>query len=89
MTGSVFPTDMGYIGASGFASEKYFCRREPAPEHRALFMGVARPCAAERDSPRMALAYYPGKEVGQAFQPDKARSQAGKPDLQCVSFVPG
>src|SRR5271157_4783648 len=35
------------------------------------------------------LAYYPGKEVGQAFQPDKAQSQAGKPDLQCVSFVPG
>ena len=33
--------------------------------------------------------YYPGKEVGQAFQPDKAQSQAGKPDLQCVSFVPG
>jgi hypothetical protein len=34
-------------------------------------------------------SYYPGKEVGQAFQPDKAQSQAGKPDLQCVSFVPG
>jgi len=29
VTGSVFPTDMGYIGASGFASEKYFHRREP------------------------------------------------------------
>jgi len=26
-------------------------------------------------------SYYPGKEVGQAFQPDKAQSQAGKPDL--------
>jgi len=24
--------------------------------------------------------YYPAKEVGQAFQPDKAQSQAGKPD---------
>src|SRR5271157_3915630 len=55
VTGSVFPTDMGYIGASGFASEKYFCRTEPAPERRALFMGVARPCSAERASPRMAL----------------------------------
>ena len=29
---------MGYIGASGFASEKYFCRPEPAPERRALFV---------------------------------------------------
>src|SRR5208337_5351418 len=56
VTGSVFPTDMGYIGASGFASEKYFCRREPAPERRALFMGVARPCSADRGPPRMALA---------------------------------
>ncbi len=55
VTGSVFPTDMGYIGASGFASEKYFQRTEPAPERRALFMGVAGPCSAERDSPRMAL----------------------------------
>ena len=36
-----------------------------------------------------SIQYYPGKEVGQAFQPDKAQSQAGKPDLQCVSFVPG
>jgi len=27
------------------------------------------------------LPYYPGKEVGQAFQPEKAQSQAGKPDL--------
>jgi hypothetical protein len=35
------------------------------------------------------IEYYLGKEVGQAFQPDKAQSQAGKPDLQCVSFVPG
>jgi hypothetical protein len=25
--------------------------------------------------------YYPAKEVGQAFQPDKAQCQAGKPDL--------
>ena len=39
--------------------------------------------------PTGVSAYYPGKEVGQAFQPDKAHSQAGKPDLQCVSFVPG
>src|SRR5208337_2698140 len=30
---------------------------------------------------RPRLTYYPGKEVGQAFQPDKAQSQAGKPDL--------
>ncbi len=29
----------------------------------------------------LALFYHPGKEVGQAFQPDKAQSQAGKPDL--------
>ena len=35
-----------------------------------------------------SLHYYPGKEVSQAFQFDKAQSQAGKPDLQCVSFVP-
>ncbi len=33
--------------------------------------------------------YYPGKEVGQAFQPDKAQSQAGKPDLHAFLFVPG
>ena len=56
VTGSVFPTDMGYIGASGFASEKYFQRTEPAPERRALIMGVAGPCPTEGDSPRMALA---------------------------------
>jgi hypothetical protein len=56
VTGSVFPTDMGCIGASGFASEKYFQRTEPAPERRAMFLGVAGPCSAERDSPRMALA---------------------------------
>src|SRR5271165_430274 len=31
VTGSVFPTDMGYIGASEFASEKYFHRPAPAP----------------------------------------------------------
>src|SRR5271157_2278853 len=29
----------------------------------------------------LVSCYYPGKEVGQAFQPDKAQSQAGKPDL--------
>ena len=27
------------------------------------------------------LGYYPGKEVGQAFQPDSEPCQAGKPDL--------
>ena len=25
--------------------------------------------------------YYPGKKVGQAFQPDRPNSQAGKPEL--------
>jgi len=29
----------------------------------------------------IAAKHYPGKKVGQAFQPDKAQSQAGKPDL--------
>src|SRR5271165_450632 len=27
------------------------------------------------------VSYYPGKEVGQAFEPDKVQSRAGKPDL--------
>src|SRR5208337_4857363 len=51
VTGSVFPTDMGYIGASGFASENYFYRTVPAPERRAMFVGVAGPCSTERVSP--------------------------------------
>ena len=56
VTGSVFPTDMGYIGASGFASEKYFQRTEPAPERRAMFRGVAGPCSAEREPLVTAMA---------------------------------
>jgi hypothetical protein len=29
--------------------------------------------------------YYTGKNVGQAFQPDKPNSQAGKPDLHSIA----
>src|SRR5271157_3115061 len=34
-----------------------------------------------KEADRKTKTYYPGKEVGQAFQPDKVQSQAGKPDL--------
>jgi hypothetical protein len=51
-----------------------------------LAKGIAGPPFNQLAQP---FGYYAGKEVGQAFQPDKAQSQAGKPDLQCVSFVPG
>ena len=50
--------------------------------------GLSGSCALELSEIRCSRWYYPGKEVVQAFQPDKAQSQAGKPDLQCVYSDP-
>ena len=49
-------------------------RRRPFPVHSGLVHPIHSPEAG-------LFCYCPGKEVGQAFQPDKAQSQAGKPDL--------
>src|SRR5208337_2675861 len=64
VTGSVFPTDMGYIGASGFASEKYFQRTEPAlielrvtpfPPKRRMSQSKTPPSGQRAPAPRADL----------------------------------
>ena len=58
--------------------------------HRTRYWKTTRRDARFTERAEQVLwCYYPGKEVDQAFQPDNVHNQAGKPDLTCVSFVPG